>query len=155
MFLSKICQHFKPISISLSPNTEKDDIFLALKLIFQPWKWKVSVSRRDNQRKSANKKLEQEFKKYFRVKYAFSFNSGRTALMAILEALELNQGDEILLQSFTCNAVVNPILWTRLKPVFIDCDEKTFNIDCEDLKRKIGPKSKAVLVQHTFGLPAD
>ncbi|MBU2579240.1 DegT/DnrJ/EryC1/StrS family aminotransferase, partial [Patescibacteria group bacterium] len=156
--------HFKPISISLSPNTEKDDIFLALKLIFQPWKWRENCKLQ-----IANCKcLEEEFEKYFGVKYAFSFNSGRTGLMAILEALELNQGDEILLQSFTCNAVVNPILWTHrnfvkqnfsgqvnLKPVFIDCDEKTFNIDCEDLKRKIGPKSKAVLVQHTFGLPAD
>jgi len=75
--------------------------------------------------------------------------------MAILNSLELNKDDEVLLQAFTCNAAVNPILWSGLKPVFVDCDETTFNTDTEDLKRKIGPKSKAVMVQHTFGLPLE
>ena len=88
--------------------------------------------------------------------------------MAILKSLDLKIGDEVLLQAFTCNAVPNPIIWSRqnffseklggqagLKPVYVDCDEKTFNIDVEDLKKKITTKSKAVVVQHTFGLPAD
>jgi len=77
------CQVFKPISISLSPNTEKDDIDLAFKLIFQPWRWKNNR----NENGSRSIELEKEFKKYFGVKFAFSFNSGRSALMAILEAL--------------------------------------------------------------------
>lgn len=132
----------RPIFISLSPNVEKDDLFLALKLIFQPWKWKGSFNF-----------LEEEFKKYFNVKYAFSFNSGRSALMAILSSLNLKKGSEVLLQAFTCNAAVNPILWLNLKPVFVDCDE-TLNIDIEDLKRKITLKSKVLMVQHTFGFPA-
>jgi perosamine synthetase len=55
----------------------------------------------------------------------------------------------------TCNAAVNPILWTGLKPVFVDSKKDTFNIDPEDLERKITSKSRAILVQHTFGLPAD
>ena len=42
-----------------------------------------------------------------------------------------------------------------LKPVYVDCDEKTFNIDVEDLKKKITQKSRIVVVQHTFGLPAE
>jgi dTDP-4-amino-4,6-dideoxygalactose transaminase len=96
--------------------------------------------------------LEEEFKKYLSAKYAIAFNSGRSALMAILNSLELNQDDEILLQAFTCNAVANPIIWSGLKPVYVDCDERTFNIDIEDLKRKITPKSRAVMVQYTFGL---
>lgn len=137
---------FKPISISLSPNTEKDDILLALKLIFQPWKYKTG---------SVEIRLQQNFEKYLGVKYAISFNSGRSALMAILNSLGLNKDNEILLQAFTCNAAVNPILWANLKPVFVDCDEKTLNIDIEDLKRKITSKSKVVMVQHTFGLPAN
>ena len=143
--LSKFSQQFKPISISLSPNTEKDDIQLALKLIFQPAEWKkgkwVEV-------------FEEEFKKYLGVKYAFSFNSGRSALMAILDSLGLPRGSEVLVQAFTCNAAVNPILWADLEPVYVDCDLETFTMDAEDLKRKISPKSKVLMVQHTFGLPA-
>ena len=136
----------KPISISLSPNTEKDDICLAFKLFFQPWNWKKG---------NAIEKLEDEFKNYLGVKYVISFNSGRSSLMAILNSLGLKKDSEVLLQVFTCNAVPNPIIWAGLKPIFVDCDEKTFNIDTEDLKRKITKKSKVVIVQHTFGLPAD
>lgn len=143
----------KPISISLSPNTEKDDIMLAFKLLFQPWRWKKG---------SVEVRLQQEFQEYLGVKHAISFNSGRSALMAILNSIRENNllsfdnsQDEVLLQSFTCNAVPNPVIWSGLKPVFVDVDEQTFNIDTEDLKRKIFPQSRVVIVQHTFGLPAD
>ncbi len=137
---------FKPISISLSPNTEKDDVRLALKLIFQCWQWKKG---------RAAEKLEEEFKKYLGVKYAVSFNSGRSAFLAGLKSLNLNKDDEVLLQAFTCNAVANPIIWAGLKPIYVDIDENTYNIDIEDLKRKITKKSRMLIVQHTFGLPAD
>ena len=147
---------FRPISISLSPNTEKDDISLAFKLLFRPWHWKKG---------EAIERLENQFEEYLGIKHAVSFNSGRSALMAILNSLGLEKESEVLLQAFTCNATANPVIWSRLrqgfggqaglKPVYVDCDEKTFNIDIEDLKRKIGPKSKIVMIQHTFGLPAD
>lgn len=133
----------RPISISLSPNTEKDDILLALKLLFSPRKKGKAV-----------KELESSLKEYLGVKHAFAFNSGRTSLMAILRALDLKDG-EVLLQAFTCNASVNPIIWSGLKPVYVDCDEKTFNMDLDDLRRKISPKTKAVMVQHTFGMPCE
>lgn len=136
----------KPISISLSPNTEKDDIWLALKLIFQSWRWKKGI---------ATQKLEDDFRDYLGMKYAVAFNGGRSAFLAGLKSLELNQGDEVLLQAFTCNAAVNPIIWSGLKPVYVDADENTYNINIEDLKRKITKKSKALIVQHTFGLPAE
>ncbi|MBT9171410.1 MAG: GDP-perosamine synthase [Actinobacteria bacterium] len=147
----------KPISISLSPNTEKDDILLALKLLFQPWRWQKEnlINYPDGEKFKFLSQLEEKFKNYFGLKYAISFNSGRSALMAILNSLGLEKDDEVLIQAFTCNAAVNPILWSGLKPIYIDCDEKTFNIDIEDLKRKITKKSRVVMVQHTFGLPAD
>ncbi|MFC1630225.1 aminotransferase class I/II-fold pyridoxal phosphate-dependent enzyme [Patescibacteria group bacterium] len=137
---------FRPISISLSPNTESDDIWLAFKMIFQPWKWKKGSGISD---------FEKEFKTYFHFENATSFNSGRSALFAILKSLNFTKGEEVLLQAFTCNALVNPILWTGLKPVYIDCDKNTFNISPEDLEKKITQKSKAVIIQHTFGNPAD
>jgi perosamine synthetase len=141
----------KPVSISLSPNTEPDDIRLAFKLIFQPWLWKSGKE---------TQKLEEEFKNYLGIKYAFSFNSGRSSLMAILNAIKNDPSfdsaqDEVLLQAFTCNAVPNPVTWAGFKPIYVDCDEKTFNIDFKDLKSKITPKSKAVIVQNTFGLSAE
>lgn len=137
---------FKPISISLSPNVERDDVELALKLIFQPWKWK---------RVEAIKRFEEKFKNYLGVKYAFSFNSGRTSLFAILKSLELPKDSDILLQAFTCNAVPNPILWAGLNPVYVDCNKESFNIDIDNLRSKISSKSKALIVQHTFGMPAN
>ena len=140
---------FRPISISLSPNTEKDDIRLALKLLSQPRLWEKESA------ENCSPRLEEEFKKYLGVKYAISFNSGRSAFLAILKCLNLKEGDEVLLQAFTCNAAANPILWAGFKPVYLDCDKKTFNIDVADLKRKITQRSRVVMVQHTFGLPAD
>jgi len=110
----------KPIFIALSPNAEKDDAFLALRLLFSPWRWKkFSVVQRSsaiNIDKTLNQveRLETEFKKYLGVKCAFAFNSGRTALMAILHGLNLESESEILIQAFTCNALVNPIKWAGL-----------------------------------------
>ncbi|MCH7828586.1 aminotransferase class I/II-fold pyridoxal phosphate-dependent enzyme [Patescibacteria group bacterium] len=135
----------RPISISLSPNTETDDILAAFALLFQPWRW---------QKGGQTPLLEEEFREYLGVEYAFAFNSGRSAFLAILESLGLKKGDEILIQAFTCNAVPNPILWSGLKPVYVDCKED-YNMSPEDLKKKITPHTKAVLVQHTFGAPAD
>src|SRR3990167_6106252 len=141
---------FKPISISLSPNVEKDDLHLALNLIIRPWLWK---------RGKAIEEIESEFKKYLDVKYAVSFNSGRSALYAILKALNeiegLKKGDGVALQAFTCNAAINPILWADLEPIYIDCDKDDFNVDVCDLKDKISPETKVLMVQHTFGLPAN
>jgi perosamine synthetase len=153
----------KPVSISLSPNTEKDDVSLAFLLLWQSWRWKGSPSTHSTGSGQANSGqvayLENEFKNYLGVKYAISFNSGRSSLMAILSAIKgislADARDEVLLQAFTCNAVPNPVIWSGLKPVYVDINEQTFNIDVEDLKRKITSRSRAVIVQHTFGLPAE
>ena len=146
-----MASRFKPISISLSPNVQKDDVALALKLIFRPWKWKNGSKIRE---------FEEEFKKYLGVKHAFSFNSGRSALFAILKSLNLPEKSNILLQAFTCNAVVNPILWAEFNPIYIDCGDD-FNIDIEKLSIRLASlaqdttKTKVLVVQHTFGLPAN
>lgn len=127
-----IIRKFKPISISLSPNVQKDDVALALKLLFQPWKWK---------RGAAVSQFEKEFADYLGVKHAISFNSGRSALYAILKALDLPKGSGVTLQAFTCNAVPNPVLWAGLNPIYVDVDND-FNA-----------AGKVDIVQHTFGLP--
>ncbi len=136
---------FRPISISLSPNVQPDDVKLAFSLLFQ------RVRPSEN---SEGLTLQTEFAKYLGAKHAYAFNSGRSALMAILDALELPKGDQVLLQAFTCNAAVNPIRWAGLMPVFVDCDQN-YNLSVVDLKKKITPQTRVVMVQHTFGQPAD
>lgn len=135
----------KIISISLSPNTEKDDISLAFSLIFKPWKWKRGKEIKD---------LERMFRNYFGFKNAFSFNSGRSSLISILKAMEIGSGDEVIIQAFTCNAAVNPIIYVGATPIFADIDE-SLNISAEDVIKKITSKTKAVMIQHTFGYPTD
>jgi len=135
----------RPIFISLSPNVQKDDFWLAFRLIFMPWKWKKGQE---------IKKLEEKFKNYLGVNNAFSFNSGRSTFMAILKSLELGEGREVLLQGFTCNAAVNPVIWSGLKPIFVDIEKGTLNMSPADLERKITSNSRVVVVQHTFGFPA-
>ena len=135
---------FRPIAISLSPNTQKKDVFLALRLLLWPWRW---------QKGKTPQALEQAFKRYLGQKYAFSVSSGRAALYLALKALGVGQGDEVLIQGFTCLSVPLAVLWTGAKPCYIDIDE-TFNLDPEDLVQKITPRSKVVILQHSFGQPA-
>ncbi|MGO9339977.1 MAG: DegT/DnrJ/EryC1/StrS family aminotransferase [Terracidiphilus sp.] len=84
----------------------------------------------------------------------FHFLRGRVALCAILRALKMQPGDEVLLQAFTCLAVPSPIVGMGLKPVFVDVDPGTCNMNPESLQARITARSRVILVQHTFGIPA-
>jgi perosamine synthetase len=84
----------------------------------------------------------------------FYFLRGRVALCAILRALNLRAGDEVLLQAFTCLAVPNPIVGLGLKPVYVDVDHRTCNMNPDSLQERITSRSRVILVQHTFGIPA-
>src|SRR3989338_8979932 len=132
------------IHISLSPNLQNDDVITAVRRIFLFWEWK---------KKKYIKELKREFCRYFGVKKTYLFNSGRSALFIFLKSLNLKADDEIILQSFTCNAVVNPILWAGAKPIYTDIDE-TFNINTKELEKHINKNTKAIVVQNTFGIPA-
>lgn len=134
------------IFLALSPNVEKDDFFLALKILFQPWRWRG---------KEAVRKLESAFKEFLGVEHAFAFSSGRTGLVALLDGMGIEEGSEVLVQGLTCNALINPLIWSGLYPRYVDIKEETLNMDPVDLERKINRNSRAVVVQHTFGLPAE
>ena len=135
----------RPIAIGLSPNTEMRDYLVAIATLLQPWKW---YSR------EPLTALEDWFKNRFAVTHAYSFNAGRSALLVILYSLGLHEGDEVLLQAFTCVAVPNSVRWAGLVPKFVDIDA-SLNFDIRDAEKKISPRTKAVIVQHTFGVPAD
>lgn len=135
----------RPIAISLSPNVQKNDIFSALKMLLMFWKFFQC---------DYIKQLERWFRSYFKVSYAISFASGRGALYTILKALDISKNDEVLMQAFTCVAVSGPILALKAKPVYVDINN-SLTMDPVDLEKKITKKSKVIIVQHTFGIPAD
>jgi dTDP-4-amino-4,6-dideoxygalactose transaminase len=97
-------------------------------------------------------KLKRTLEEYFS-KPVFPINSGRSAIYLILKAAGIGEGDEVLIQAYTCNAVPNPIVWTLAKPVYADIDANTLNVDVDDLNRKISEKTRAIILQHTFGRP--
>lgn len=135
----------KTIAIGLSPNTESDDFFCAIKILFQPWKWKKG---------SALNGVEDWFKKYLNTRKVYTFDSGRSALFFILKSFGINTGAEILTQAFTCVAIPNAIIKSGAVPIYVDIDE-TGNIDPKLISQKINSKTKAIIIQHTFGIPAD
>ncbi|EKD62983.1 MAG: DegT/DnrJ/eryc1/StrS aminotransferase [uncultured bacterium] len=135
----------KPIAISLSPNTEPDDVRLAIKelLIFNGWYASAKITA-----------LESTLNDYFGDGFkSLAVNSGRSALYLILETLGIGGGDEVIIQAFTCVAVPNSVLWCGAKPVYTDVDDN-YNLDVNTLEKKINKNTKAIVVQHTFGLPA-
>ena len=99
------------------------------------------------------KEFEEAFAKKMNVPYALAVTSGTSALRVALSVLNLQEGDEIITQSFTFVATVEAIIEARAIPVCTEIDEG-FNMDFEDLKSKIGPKTKAVIVVHMLGTPA-
>lgn len=133
------------IFTALSPNVQRDDFWLTVQTLLQPWQW---------QRGTAEKKLQQSLQLYFSTQTIWPVNSGRTALLTLLQHCGLQPNDEVLLQAFTCNAVANPILWAQGKPIYVDIEPATLTMSPQDLKKKITARSKVLIIQHTFGQPA-
>ena len=77
------------------------------------------------------------------------------ALFAILEALGIGPGDEVIIPGFTCVVVPNAILYRGARPRYVDIDLRTFNIDPGRIEAAINPRTKALYAQHTFGLVCD
>lgn len=99
--------------------------------------------------------FERAFAARFGVVDALSFGAGRMALYAILEAAGIGEGAEVIVPGFTCVVVPNAVRYRRAIPVFVDIDPRSWNIDPERVASAITPTTRAVIVQHTFGVPAD
>ena len=84
-----------------------------------------------------------------------TFYRGRVALYAMLQGLGIDAGDQVVTQAFTCVAVPEAIMASGARPVYADVEQNGFNMDVSDLESKITPQTSAVIVQHTFGIPAD
>ena len=100
-------------------------------------------------------KFEKAFARYVGTKYAVAVCNGTAALHAALAALGIGVGDEILVPSFSFIATANCILYQGAKPVFIDIDPLTYNIDSKGIEKRITKKTKAIIPVHFAGHPAD
>lgn len=99
--------------------------------------------------------FEQEISRYSRCEYSILNYSGRTALYTLLKAYNIKKDDEIILPSFMCETVSQMLLDMGLKLNFVDINPNTYNIEINDLNKRISKNTKAILAVHMFGIPCD
>ena len=99
--------------------------------------------------------LETSLQEFTGAKHAITCASGTDALLLAIMALEIQPGDEIITTPFTFIATAETIAFLKAKPVFVDIDEKTYNIDPSKIEEKITVKTKAIIPVSLYGQPAD
>jgi dTDP-4-amino-4,6-dideoxygalactose transaminase len=100
-------------------------------------------------------RFEQEFADYCGTSSCVGVASGTAAIQLVLEALEIGPGDEVIAPANTFIATVFPILKVGARPVLVDCDERTANIDPAKAQEAVTPRTKALIAVHLYGQPAD
>lgn len=136
------------IFTGFSPNLTTKDTLTALGYLLLPWRW-FSL-RKGNHIKTAKDKLHT----VLGLDNMVLFDSGRSALYFALKAMGVGEGDEVIVQSYTCLVVINAIRWTGATPVYIDIDD-SYNMDTDDVESHVSGNTKVIIIQHTFGTPAD
>src|ERR1700693_1488891 len=101
------------------------------------------------------KEFEKRFSTYTGVRYAATVSNGTAALRLALVALGIGPGDEVIVPTLTYISAVNAITYTGATPVFVDSLPNTWQMDSEDVKRKITPKTRAIMAVHLYGHPCD
>lgn len=108
---------------------------------------------------NAVKDFELKIAGYTSRKYAVATGSGTSALHLSLLSLRIKEGDEVICPSYTCVALLNAVNYLKARPKPVDCnfdvERGDFNISLPDLKRKITGKTKAIIVPHMYGYPAE
>ena len=99
--------------------------------------------------------FEREFAEYIGVKHAVAVANGTVGLDLALKAFGIREGDEVITTPFTFIATANAILYQMAKPVFADIDLKTYNLDPNSVLEAITPRTRAIIVVHLYGQPAD
>jgi len=135
--------------------------FLDLKAQYHSLKNEIAVALQevlDNTAFAGGKyvaQFEQEFASYCQTEFAIAVNSGTSALWLALLALGVGKDDEVITVPSTFIATAEAISFCGAKPVFVDIDEKTYNMNPELIEAAITEKTKAIIPVHLFGQPAD
>ncbi len=116
--------------------------------------WKKLISSTEFTLGKYVEKFEREFAKFIKAKFCISVNNGTDALILCLKSLGVEKGDEIITVTNTFYATAGAIVACGAKPVFVDCDDR-FQIDIEDLKKKISKKTKVIIPVHWGGASPD
>jgi perosamine synthetase len=101
------------------------------------------------------KRFEEEFATRMGRKYGIAVSNGSVALDAAVVALKIGPGDEVILPTFTIISCAAAIVRAGAKPVVVDCDRQTWNMDVSQIEAKITTKTKAIMVVHIYGLPVN
>lgn len=136
---------------SFAPNSTWKDVLNSLGYLLLPWAW--FSWRRGYYAQKVAQKLAEILE--INEGQVFTFDSGRTALYELLKTFGIEEGDEILLQAFTCVVVPNAIIYAGAKPIYVDIQKGSYDIDPTQIEAKITPQTKAIIIQHTFGFCAD
>jgi len=100
-------------------------------------------------------KFEQSFVDYLNIQHAVATSSGTSALHLALLALDVGAGDEVIIPSYVCCALLNAVNYTGATPILADICPDTYNIDAADVKKCLSNRTRAIIVPHLFGLAAD
>src|SRR5712692_7224198 len=101
------------------------------------------------------KKLEEDFARYTGAPYAVAVNSGTAALHLALDAIGLKESDEVIVPTMTFTATAEVVLYFKARPVLVDCEPDTLNIDPASLERAISPRARAIIPVHYAGHPCE
>ncbi len=135
---------FQPIHHTFGPHVDGAYLRRTLALSYIPWAYKKGPAR-------------DLLRHDLAARYAYDvslFASGREALLALLRAFDLPAGSEVIVQGFTCVVVPNAIKAAGLRTMYADIDQETLNLTPETVTAVATPRTRAVVCQHTFGIPS-
>lgn len=135
--------NFAPVS-PLSATLEQDDYLLSQRLL--------KVLNSSSPGYNNVEQWETAFSEWLGVTTSTAWAGGRAALYAAVKTLELKPGDEVIVPAFTCQAVINAFEYQYVKPVYADIEDQTYGLDIQSVKKVRSNKTKAIMLQYTFGL---
>ncbi|HWC33216.1 MAG TPA: DegT/DnrJ/EryC1/StrS family aminotransferase [Mycobacteriales bacterium] len=136
----------KPVQGLVNRTVGLDDVVLAQRLLRE-------LDEHDNP--APVHSYEEDFRRLLGAgPYVTAWSSARVALSAGLKALRLQPGDDVLLPGYTCVVVANALRYAEINPIFVDIELDTFGPSIESIRERLTPDTKAILVQHLYGLVA-
>ncbi|MEK7218232.1 MAG: DegT/DnrJ/EryC1/StrS family aminotransferase, partial [Patescibacteria group bacterium] len=143
----------RPIHHTFAPLADRRQVWLSLRLLLRHCVRPLSF--RERGLGGEGEALRMALSDTFHGR-AFLFASGREALLALFQSDQerFRKGDEVIVQGYTCVVVSNAIIAAGLVPVYCDIEKDTLSLDPQAVEHAVTPRTKAVLCQHTFGIPA-